>query len=90
MLTQSGPDSQGLFMLSGTATFGGTCLTSGTVTGLAVGATYTLIVTPSSSIGSVVISGLLTDPASATALPVIYSSTETGCTDSGTGNLNKS
>jgi len=91
MLTQSGPDAQGLFMLSGTATFsGGTCLASGSVTGLAIGATYTLIVAPSGSIGSVVIGGLLTDPATATALPVIYSSTETGCVDSGTGTLNKS
>jgi hypothetical protein len=90
-LTQSGPDAQGLFMLSGTATFsGGTCLASGTVTGLAVGATYTLIVAPGGSIESIVISGVLTDPATATALPVIYSSTATGCVDSGTGNLSKS
>jgi hypothetical protein len=68
----------------------GRCLASGTVTGLAVGATYTLIVAPSGSIGSVVMSGLLTDPATATSLPLTYSSTATGCADSGTGKLNKS
>src|SRR5262249_39505605 len=75
---QSGPDTHGFFALSGTATFSGSCLVSGTVSGIANGAVDVLIVAPSdvSISGDVRISGVMSDPATATAFSGAYVSTE--------------
>ncbi|HEY6306160.1 MAG TPA: hypothetical protein VI488_06830 [Candidatus Angelobacter sp.] len=88
MLTQSGPDAQGFFSVSGTVTLSGSCLSSGTVGGLAIGAGYALIVTPPSG-EPVAISGAMTDPATANAFSGFYSSIASTCTDSGTASLTR-
>jgi hypothetical protein len=90
-LTQTGPDAQGFFPLSGTVIFSGSCFSSGTVTGEASGAGYALIVKSDRGIiESFVIAGAITDPATANTFAGTYTSTESTCTDSGTVSLNKS
>jgi hypothetical protein len=92
-LTQSGPDAHGFFPVSGTVTFsGGTCLASGTTSGgMAIGATYVLLVSPNptQTIANVVIAGIMTDPATASAFSGSYISIESACSDSGTASLTR-
>jgi hypothetical protein len=92
-VTQSGPDADGLFSVSGTVTFSGTCLASGAISsGLASGSVYTLIVKPNDPAvtGEAIISGSMTDPATATAFSGFYSAIESACTDNGNISLSKS
>jgi hypothetical protein len=91
-VTQSGPDADGFFVLSGTATFSGSCLLSGTITGVANGPVIGLFVAPNdlSISGEVRISGVLSDPATATALSGVYVSTESPCPGNGASSLSKS
>ncbi len=92
-LMQSGPDAHGFFAVSGTVTFSGTCLSSGTISSSLVnGGSYVFTVQPSDPgvSGDVLIAGSMTDPATAIAFSGFYSSLESTCADNGTGSLSKS
>lgn len=91
-LTQTGPNADGSFPVSGSVTFSGTCLAPGTVSGLANGPVLSLSVIPGdpTTSGAIAIGGSMTDPTTATAFSGAYASNESGCTDSGKASLSKS
>lgn len=89
--TQSGPDSDGLYHVSGTATFSGSpCFVSGTITGSDIAGAYMAVTITANDGSSVVFGGYITDSTGKT-ISGDYQVTGGKCSgDYGTGSLSHS
>ena len=87
-ITQNGPDSDGFYHLSGTATFTNSpCFASGTISSSAVAGSYMEVIITTNNNGTVMFAGNITD-SSGTTITGEYEITSGACQgDSGTGSV---